>query len=99
MTVAEDAIAIAPFALVKRLRLFRWRPLKHDASHGTMVEITQRREFFLWMMVHDSSVEEFTPPIAIEGSSKMESSGDWAGTNDSRRFPPRCGKIGADQPD
>jgi hypothetical protein len=55
VTVAEDAIAIAPLTLVERLPLSRCRYLKHDSPHGLMVEITQRKEQHLGMVVHGSS--------------------------------------------
>ena len=58
-TIAEDAIAISPFALVERLRSFRRRFLKHDSSHRAMVEIAQRSEVHLWMRFMVSPCKEF----------------------------------------
>jgi hypothetical protein len=57
VTIAKDAIAIPPLALVERLRCIRGDFLEHDPPHWTMVEITQREEVDLRMMVHGSSLE------------------------------------------
>ena len=52
VTIAKDAIAIAPLALVERFSCFRCRFLKHDASHLGMVEVTQGIEVRFGMNVH-----------------------------------------------
>jgi hypothetical protein len=56
-TIAEDATAISPFALVERLCSFRCRFLKHDSSHRAMVQIAQRSEVHLWMRLHGFSLQ------------------------------------------
>jgi hypothetical protein len=50
--VAEDAMTVAPFALVERPSFVRASSLQHDSSHRAMVQIAQRGEFHLWMTVH-----------------------------------------------
>jgi hypothetical protein len=77
LTVTEDTIAIAPLALVERLPLSRRRYLKHDPPHGLMVEITQRKEQHLGMIVHGSS-REGVPPGQSRWSERVEPRPDGA---------------------
>lgn len=55
VTVAEDAMTIAAIAVVKRLRFLRGRSIKRDAPHRAMMEIAQREELWLGIVLHASS--------------------------------------------
>lgn len=60
-TITEDAITVAPFALVERLSFIRCRFLKHDSPHWTMVKITQREESHLGIIIHGSCLDGIPP--------------------------------------
>jgi hypothetical protein len=102
--IAEDAIAIAPFALVERPGFFRCRSLKHDWPHCTMVEIAQRKERHLGMMVHGSSMEGFPRgKLAMARESGTLESGKRPAADRSEINPPRWslpkrGTTGEDLP-
>ena len=98
-SIAEDAATIAPFALVKRPAFVRCRFLKHDAPHGGMVEITQRGESRLGMIVHGFPRRNPTRPIARLRKGKNGPAGDRAEINPPRWFPPKRGRTGGDPTD
>ena len=97
--IAEDAIAIAPFALVERPGFFRCRSLKHDWPHWAMVEIAQRKERHLGMMVHGSSMEGFPRgKLATARESENRPAADRSEINPPRWSLPKRGTTGEDLP-
>ena len=55
------------------------------------MEVTQRRKSRLWMMVHDSSMEESTPPTASEQKDLMDLTTE--AINDRQRYLQKCETI------